>query len=292
MVAASTLGVKLERILVMETATDKVPNSSPSAASSCSDMYGMAVLDACKQLNDRLAPIKKLLGSGATWEEIVHTAWFERVNLSAQGFYKTPLLDALDLTDENQSKGRPFFYFTSGASVAEVEIDCITGEHRVLRSDIQMDVGRSLNPAIDIGQIEGAYVQGLGWCTLEEIVRGSSTSHPWLKNGHMHTVGPSTYKIPSCHSIPLDFRVTLLENGPNDQETIGGSRAIGEPPLFLASAVFFAIRQAIGEARKDCGQDGWFELDSPASVERIRSLCSDHITSRCMREGFRPDLTL
>lgn len=291
-VAATELGVALDKVFISETATDKVPNASPTAASASSDMYGMAVRYACEELNKRLAPAKERLGPEASWEDVINDAWFNRVSLSAVGFYKIPNLDDVDLSEEG-AQGRPFYYFTNGASVSEVEIDTLTGEMTIIRTDIVMDVGRPLNPAIDVGQIEGAFIQGLGWCTMEEVVRGSSQSHAWLRPGQMHTLGPGTYKIPAANDIPKDFRVKIL-NSWNEQDTIHSSKAIGEPPLFLASSVFFAIRDAIGAARRQRGLNDFFELDSPASVERIRMACTDDILDRVARDGVirRPSITL
>lgn len=275
-VAATALELPLEKVFISETATDKVANTSPSAASASTDMYGMAVLDACRTLSARLAPIKKLLGSDETWEAVIQHAWTQRVDLSAHGFYVTPSLDDVDLSRPN-AKGRPFFYYTNGAAVSVVEIDVLTGRHEVLSTSIVMDVGRSLNPALDIGQIEGGFIQGLGWCTMEEIVRGSGNAHTWLGSGRMLTLGPGAYKVPGFTDIPLDFRVRVLSGVRNEKDTIHSSKAIGEPPLFLASSVFFAIRSAIFAARTDVGENGWFEMDSPATVERIR-LASPYIS--------------
>lgn len=267
-VAATELGLALNRVFISETATDKVPNASPTAASSSSDLYGMAVKNACIELLEKMKPSRIELGPGATWEEVVNHAYFNRVSLSATGFYKTPELDQVNLACPD-SKGTPFFYFTNGAAVTEVEIDLLTGESTILRTDIVMDVGRPLNPAVDVGQIEGAFIQGLGWCTMEEVVRGSDNVHAWVKSGQMYTLGPSTYKIPGFSDIPKDFRVRVLETR-NEKDTIHSSKAIGEPPLFLAASAFFAIRDAVGASRMDCGRSDWFELDSPASVERIQ----------------------
>lgn len=290
-VAASELGVALEKVFISETATDKVPNASPTAASASSDMYGMAVKRACEQLNENLAPSKVDLGPEATWEQVVHHAWFNRVSLSATGFYRTPELDAVNLGEAGAS-GRPFYYFTNGAAVSEIEIDILTGEYKVLRTDISMDVGRPLNPAIDVGQIEGAFIQGLGWCTMEEVVRGSSHVHKWIKEGQTFTLGPGTYKIPGFGDIPRDFRVKVL-NTYNEKDTIHSSKAIGEPPLFLAASVFFAIRDAILCSRLDRNQNGWFELDSPATVERIK-MAAGFTLSKAVQidENFRAQLSL
>jgi xanthine dehydrogenase/oxidase len=295
-VAATELGVPLEKVFIAETATDKVANSSPSAASASTDMYGMAVLDACKQLSSRLSAVRLQFPESITvsWEELVEKAWFDRVDLTAHGFYRTPELDTVDLSKPGAS-GRPFFYYTNGAAVSCVEIDTLTGHHSVLSTHIVMDVGRSLNPALDIGQIEGGFVQGMGWCTMEEVVRGGvKGTHSWLHPGQMHTLGPGAYKIPGFSDIPLEFSVRVLEGVRNEKDTIHSSKAIGEPPLFLASSVFFAIRHAISSAREEEGLDGWFELDSPATVERIRSACADFITKRLATgTGLpRPDLSL
>lgn len=274
-VAATELGLPMSKVFISETATDKVANASPTAASSSSDLYGMAVKNACNELKGRLEPVRKRAAPNATWEEIVHQAWFDRIDLSAHGFYRTPELQVVSLTDPG-AKGRPFFYFTNGAAVSEVEVDILTGEHAVRRTDIVMDVGRPLNPAIDVGQIEGAFAQGLGWCTMEEVVRGADRAHSWVKTGHTLTCGPSTYKIPAMSDAPRDFRVRVLETR-NEQNTIHSSKAIGEPPLFLAASVMFAIRNAIAEARSSADHKEWFHLDSPATVERIRMALSDDL---------------
>jgi xanthine dehydrogenase/oxidase len=299
-VAADALNVPLEKVYVSETATDKVPNSSPTAASASSDLYGMAVLDACTQLAIRLDAVRATLPLGKagelpSWEQVTNAAWLARVDLSAHGFYRTPGLDAVDLSAPG-ARGRPFHYYTNGAAVTEVEVDALTGEHSVLRADIVMDVGRPLNPALDVGQIEGAFVQGLGWCTSEEVVRGGSSSvHRWLRAGQMHTLGPGAYKIPAFGDIPAVFNVRVLDGVRNEQETIHGSKAIGEPPLFLAASAFFAIRAAASAARADGGCDdkrrdmkGWIEVDSPASVERIRIACGGPLVDG----SRRPDLSL
>lgn len=289
-IAATDLRIPLSKVFISETSTDKVPNASPTAASASSDMYGMAVRNACRQLLKNLEPFRSS-AKDQSWEELVHTAWFNRVTLSATGFYKTPELDQVNLAVPG-SKGRPYFYYTNGAAVCEVEIDTLTGEMDVLRTDIVMDVGRPLNPAIDIGQIEGGFVQGLGWCTMEEVVRGSGTAHKWLKPGKVQTLGPSTYKIPGFRDIPKEFHVRILESR-NEQSTIHSSKGIGEPPLFLAASVFFAIRDAIAASRHKAGRMEWFELDSPASVERVRLLCiNETLSDQHLLEGCRPSLSL
>lgn len=295
-VAATELGIPLEKVYVAETATDKVANTSPSAASASTDMYGMAVLDACKQLSSRLDTVRADLADpgSQSWEAVVHQAWFNRVDLSAHGFYKTPELDTVDLGQPG-AHGRPFYYYTNGAAVSCVEVDTLTGHHSVLSTHIVMDIGRSLNPALDVGQIEGGFVQGMGWCTMEEVVRGGvDSAHKWLRPGQMHTLGPGAYKIPGFTDIPLQFDVRVLDGVRNEKDTIHSSKAVGEPPLFLASSVFFAIRGAISSAREEECMDGWFELDSPATVERIRSACPDFITKKLGKCGTlaHPSLSL
>mmetsp|Transcript_3006 Transcript_3006/g.4567 ORF Transcript_3006/g.4567 Transcript_3006/m.4567 type:complete len:1061 (-) Transcript_3006:635-3817(-) len=275
-IAADALGVPIDNVYIQETSTDKVPNTSPTAASVGSDLNGMAVLEACKMINDRLQPIRAKLPSTATFAEIAHQAWFDRVDLSAHGFYKTPGIDY----DWVTNTGNPFYYFCYGVACAEVEVDCLTGDHVVLRADIIHDVGQSLNPAIDIGQIEGGFVQGMGLFTLEELV--------WSKRGYF-TRGPSTYKIPSFNDIPVDLRTSLLKGAPS-KKTVHSSKGVGEPPLFLAASVFFAIKNALQSARHDVGRDGHFVLDSPATCERIRMAAVDDLTSRFAKTAgeFRP----
>jgi xanthine dehydrogenase/oxidase len=213
----------------------------------------------------RLTPIRESLGPKATWAEIVHQAYFNRVNLAAQGFHAVPHMSGFNWTT---GEGQPFAYFSHGVAVSEVEVDVLTGDHTLRRTDILMDVGASLNPAIDVGQIEGAFMQGVGWCTMEELVYGDR-EHPWVRPGHLFTSGPGTYKIPSFNDIPLDFRISLLKDSPNPK-AVHSSKAIGEPPLFLAATVFFALKDAIAAARAQQGLTGAFALASPATSERIR----------------------
>jgi|EP00505_MAST-04D_sp_SCG-Rhode-Island_P001000 xanthine dehydrogenase/oxidase len=292
-IAAKALAVSMEHICITETATDKVPNSSPTAASASSDLYGMAVLHACETLAERLAPFRKVSGVNG-FKDAVNAAYFNRVNLSAQGFYKMPVsgYDYKMETKNNWERGKPFAYFTFGVACSEVEIDVLTGDMRILRTDIVMDVGNSLNPAIDIGQIEGAYTQGVGLCTMEEVVwGGEATNGPavdWLKPGTLFTRGPGTYKIPSFNDVPIDFRVTLLKDNANPA-AVHSSRAIGEPPLFLGTTVFFALKRAISSARQDAGIDyETFSLDSPLTSERIRMSCGDDIAER-FGKGKKPN---
>merc|ERR1719188_1852220 len=248
-VAARALGVPIEDVYIRETSTDTVPNSSPTAASASSDLYGMAVLNACEQLKLRLAPY--LEASGGDFKKAVSAGFFNRFDLSAHLYYTTPDIGYDWNIPNSKERGTPFRYFTYGAACSEVEIDCLTGDMRVLRADLVMDVGNSLNPAIDIGQIEGAYMQGLGWSCIEEVVWGCS-EFPWLKPGALFTRGPGTYKIPSFNDVPVDMRVTLLKDHANPN-TIHSSRAVGEPPFFLGPSAFLAARQAIASARLDNG---------------------------------------
>lgn len=269
-VAAADLGIPLSSVYIAETATDKVPNSSPTAASASSDMYGSATADACAQLNARLKPYRERRPD-SSFTELINAAYLDRVDLSAHGFYATP--DITGFGDE-----MPFNYFTYGAACSEVELDCLTGDFQALRTHIVMDVGTSVNPAIDIGQVEGGFVQGMGWTCLEELVWGDK-EHKWVKPGVLHTRGPGTYKIPSANDIPLDFCVTLLKDSPNHRlPMVYSSKAVGEPPFFLGASVFFALKEAVYAARKDVGIEGWFQMDSPATPERLRMACADHLT--------------
>jgi len=263
-VASRALEVPVEKIHTTETSTDKVPNTPPTAASSGSDLNGMAVIEACSIIKERLRPYKEADPKG-TWEDWVRKAYFDRVSLSATGFYKTPDIDY----DWNTGKGNLFNYFTYGVACCEVEVDTLTGDHQVHTIDIVMDLGESLNPAIDIGQIEGAFMQGYGLFTLEELV--------YFPNGTSFTRGPSTYKLPGFSDIPGEFNVSLLK-GTSNPRAVYSSKAVGEPPLFLGSAVFFAIKDAIKAARKENRFTTTFKLDSPATSARIRMACQDNIT--------------
>lgn len=289
-IAAQALGVPLDNVFISETGTNTVANASSTAASASSDLNGYAIYNACAQLNERLAPYREKLGSEATMEQLAHAAYFDRVNLSAQGFYKTPEIGYT----WGENKGKMFFYFTQGVAAAEVEVDTLTGTWTCLRADIKMDVGRSINPAIDYGQIQGAFVQGMGLFTMEESL--------WLKGGPMagnlFTRGPGAYKIPGFRDIPQVFNVSLLKDVEwQELRTIQRSRGVGEPPLFMGSVVFFAIRDALKAARKQFGvvprtvgeqdgedgdgaEDGVLRLRSPATPERIRLACEDPIMKR------------
>ena len=172
----------------------------------------------------------------------------------------------------------PFNYFTYGVACAEVELDVLTGDMTCVRADVLVDLGRSLNPALDIGQIEGAFAQGVGLFTMEELVWGNKKKHKWVRDGQFLTLGPGAYKIPSSNDVPLDFRVSLLKKSCNPF-AVHSSKAVGEPPLFMGSSVAFAARQAVQAARKDAGcSAAFFPLDSPLTPERLRMACADDIT--------------
>ncbi|KAL5278948.1 XDH.2 family protein [Megaselia abdita] len=263
-VAAKALGIPMELIHISETSTDKVPNTSPTAASMGTDLNGGATYEACMKINQRLEPIKKAFPK-ETWQDWVRRAYFDRISLSATGYYKVSDLDY----DEENNCGRKYDYFTNGVGVSLVEIDCLTGDHQVLKTDIVMDIGSSLNPAIDIGQIEGAFMQGYGLFTLEEMV--------YSPKGVMFSKGPGVYKLPGFADIPVEFNVSLLTGAPNPR-AVYSSKAVGEPPLFLGVSTFFAIKEAISAARKDRGIKPTFSLHSPATSARIRMACEDEFT--------------
>nr|CAB3495496.1 unnamed protein product [Digitaria exilis] len=284
-VAASAFNIPLSSVFISETSTDKVPNASPTAASASSDLYGAAVLDACQQIKARMEPIASR-ETHNSFAELAQTCYMERVDLSAHGFYATPDI-GFDWID---GKGTPFLYYTYGAAFAEVEIDTLTGDFHTRTVDIVMDLGFSINPAIDIGQIEGAFIQGLGWVALEELKWGDN-NHKWIRPGHLFTCGPGAYKIPSVNDIPLNFKVSLLKGAPNPK-VIHSSKAVGEPPFFLGSAVLFAIKDAIFAARAEEGLLDWFPLDNPATPERIRMACVDSITKKFADADYRPKLSV
>nr|KAF6329459.1 xanthine dehydrogenase [Pipistrellus kuhlii] len=272
-VASKALKIPISKIYISETSTNTVPNTSPTSASISTDINGQAVYEACQKILKRLEPFKRKNPRGS-WEDWVTAAYQDAVSLSATGFYKIP---NVGYSFETNS-GTPFNYFSYGVACSEVEIDCLTGDHKNLRTDIVMDVGCSLNPAIDIGQVEGAFVQGLGLFTLEEL--------HYSPDGTLLTRGPGTYKIPAFGSIPTEFRVSLLRDSPN-KKAIYASKAIGEPPLFLAASIFFAIKDAIRAARAQHGGSNTkelFRLDSPATPEKIRNACVDKFTTLCITD--------
>ena len=267
-VAAHVFGQPMEAVQITASDTAKVPNTSATAASSGSDLNGMATRNACLIIRDRLCEfaaerwqttpdrvifrdgIVDVAGEEATFAELIKMAYMARISLSAAGFYATPAIE----WDRIQGKGRPFFYFAHGAAITEVALDTLTGENRILRTDILHDCGASLNPALDIGQIEGGYVQGAGWLTMEELV--------WHPKGSLWTHAPSTYKIPCASDRPGVFNVALW-GGKNSADTIYRSKAVGEPPLMLGISAASALSHAVSEA----GGDPLFDL--PATPERL-----------------------
>jgi len=277
-VASQTLGIDHTKIHIMETATDKVPNTPPTAASAGSDLNGMAVLDACTTILKRLEPYRKTNPQGK-WEDWVKSAFFDRVSLSSTGYHATPDIGY----DFKTNSGNAFNYFTFGVACSVVEVDCLTGDHQVLKTDIVMDLGESLNPAIDIGQIEGGFMQGYGMFVMEQLIHSP--------NGVLLTRGPGAYKIPSFNDVPSQFNVCLLR-GASNPRAVYSSKAVGEPPLFLAASVFFAIKNAIRSARQDAGATLDFHLDSPATAERIRLGCEDsflkHVPELPEEGSYRP----
>ena len=270
-VVAEEFGIEVDRVRITATRTDKVPNTTATAASSGSDLNAMAALRAARTIRRRLAALAARMfqvgeadvsfGSGRarvgvetiSFEDLARLAFTERVSLSSTGYYATPKLT----WDRDTSSGRPFLYFAGGAACSEVMLDIETGELRVDRVDILHDAGRSLNPAIDMGQIEGGFVQGMGWLTSEELV--------FDKDGRLLTHAPSTYKIPTCTDVPDDFRVALFEPGRNREPTIHRSKAVGEPPLMLALSVFSAITDALASLSPGRVPP----LDAPATPEAI-----------------------
>ena len=256
---AQELEIPFGQVHITATSTAKVPNTSPTAASSGTDINGEAARAACRVLKERLAPFRARLPN-ASFAQIAREAFLARVPLSATGYWRTPDIHF----DRERFQGEPFYYFAYGAAVSEVVVDTLTGEWRLLRADLLQDVGRSLNPAIDRGQVEGGFIQGMGWLTMEELV--------WDANGALATHAPSTYKIPVASDCPPQFNVWLWERGENQRDIAYRSKAVGEPPLMLALSVFHAIYDAVGST--STSRDP-IALDAPATPENIlRALCS------------------
>lgn len=271
-VVAEVFQVDIERIQITATNTDKVPNTSPTAASSGADLNGKAAQNAAQTIKQRLVEFAarkwqifeedvefkngqvRLRDHYISFEELIQQAYFGQVSLSSTGFYRTPKI----YYDRSQARGRPFYYFAYGAACSEVIVDTLTGEYKMLRSDILHDVGASLNPAIDIGQVEGGFVQGLGWLTMEELV--------WNDKGKLMTNGPASYKIPAVADMPLDLRVKLVENRKNPEDTVFHSKAVGEPPFMLGISVWCAIKDAVASLADYRAQP---QIDAPATPERV-----------------------
>ncbi|UJR19997.1 hypothetical protein I4U23_023131 [Adineta vaga] len=285
-IAAEVLRCEIHRIRISETSTDLIHNTSPTGGSVSSDINGMAVKDACEQLRQRLDTLITDENRDISWEALVSQAYYARVDLCARGFYVMPKMFDMDFTKNKAT----YNYFTQGAAVTEVELDVLTGDWHILRVDILMDVGVSLNPQIDIGQIEGGFMQGVGLYTMEELQWGDEKQHQWIPPGELYTRGPDTYKIPSFSDVPIDFRVSLLSDSLNPR-AVYSSKGIGEPPLVLGTSVFFALKQACIAYRKQQGLHDYFTLHSPATVERLRMVCTDEFTRRACgaeHETFQP----
>jgi xanthine dehydrogenase large subunit len=272
-IAADSLGVSLDRVRLMPTRTDKVPNTPPTAASAGTDLNGAAVVDACAQLRARLQPVAAALlgcdasevrfaddevtggGRHVTFAAVCEAAYMRRTPLFAQGYYRTPDIRF----DPATGTGKPFHYFAYGAAVSEVEVDGFTGDHRLLRTDILQDVGDSISPVVDRGQIEGGFIQGVGWLTIEELL--------WDDRGRVATAGASTYKLPSWSELPDVFEVNTLERA-TQPDVVFGSKAVGEPPLMLAISVREALREAVA-AFGDRDSSSAVTFASPATPERV-----------------------
>lgn len=290
-IVAEEFALDLERVKITATTTDKVPNASATAASAGTDLNGMAALNAARAIKQRLIAFAAAHYSCAperiafhdnhvyldnkvvTFADLVKQAYLARVSLSATGFYKTPDIHY----DRAAQRGAPFYYFAYGAAVSEVVIDTLTGENKVLRVDILHDVGRSLNPAIDRGQIEGGFVQGMGWLTTEELVFDDA--------GHLLTHAPSTYKIPVCSDRPAAFNVEIWEKGCNRAESVHRSKAVGEPPLMLAISVFSALGDAVASV---ADHQVMPRLDAPVTPERILGAVEDVRRRAGAGRGRRP----
>lgn len=271
-IVAEVLQVDISRIQITATNTDKVPNTSPIAASSGADLNGKAAQNAAETLKQRLVDFLvreykvtpedvefrnsqvRVRDLFLSFEEVTQKAYFGQVSLSSTGFYRTPKI----YYNRDKAAGRPFYYFAYGAACSEVIVDTLTGEYKMLRTDILHDVGASLNPAIDIGQVEGAFVQGMGWLTMEELA--------WNGKGKLMTNGPTSYKIPAIADMPLDLRVNLVENRKNPEDTVFHSKAVGEPPFMLGIAVWCAIKDAVASLADYRVQP---KIDAPATPERV-----------------------
>ena len=282
-IVADELGVPYERVLITASDTSKIPNASATAASAGTDLNGRAAQFAARNVRDNLAAFVSGLdncGAGAVrfengqitspaqtrkFDDVVALAYANRIQLWSDGFYRTPKIHY----DKTTLTGRPFYYFAYGAACTQVAIDTLTGESRVIKVDILHDVGRSINPAIDIGQIEGAAVQAMGWLTTEQLV--------WNDKGMLTTHAPSTYKIPTAGDVPRHFKVALWPD-PNPEDNVFGSKAVGEPPFMLALSVFEALRDAIAQARSSSSQvradDQLVQLTAPATAENVLNALS------------------
>lgn len=273
-ICALELGVPMSNVFISETSTNTVANTSATAASASSDLNGGAVKNACDQLNERLKPYREKFGQDAPLSKLAHAAYLDRVNLSANGFYKTP--DIGYVWGNFRDPGPSFFYYTQGVAVTEVEVDTLTGDWTNIRTDIKMDIGRPINANIDQGQIEGAFIQGQGLFTIEESLWSQQT-------GGLFTRGPGAYKIPGFKDIPPRFKVSMLADRDFEHlKTIHRSKGVGEPPLFLGCSSFFAIRDALKSSLKDHGktEDKLLGLPCPMTTERIRNMAGDFLAEK------------
>jgi xanthine dehydrogenase large subunit len=270
---SNSLGLPYEKVQISATNTSKVPNTSASAASSTTDLNGAATLNAVSKIKSNLnnfikkkykifSKMEPLYKSGNiyignrvfSFDKIIKEAYLNRISLSSSGFYSTPKINF----DKKNFKGRPFYYFCYGAAVSEVTIDTLTGESVLDRVDILQDAGNAINPALEYGQIEGGFIQGQGWLTMEEVV--------WGNDGIIKTFSPSTYKIPAVTDIPKIFNVEIFKNGLNVEEVVNKAKTTGEPPLMLAMSVFFAIKDAIASISN---YNTIPDLSAPATAEKI-----------------------
>ncbi|PIK60355.1 putative xanthine dehydrogenase/oxidase [Apostichopus japonicus] len=272
-IASRTLRIPVEKIHCAETSTNTVANNAVTHGSIGTDYNGPAVKDACETLLHRLEPYMMENPKGS-WENWITAAHADRVCLSATGHYKVP--DDYYTLNPGLGQLMAATYFCFGAAVSEVEVDCLTGDHRLIRTDIVMDVGDSINPAIDIGQIEGAFIQGYGMYVLED--------YRYSPTGELLTIGPGGYKVPLCNNVPSIFNVSLLHSAPNPR-AICSSKAVGEPPFLLACSVLMAIKSAISSARADEGLTGYFPMFIPAVPDRIRLACQDKFTRKISKHG-------
>ena len=270
---ANEFGLSYEKIKISSTNTSKVPNTSASAASSTTDLNGAAALNAVSKIKENLEKfIKKKYNikniknivyqkglikfnkKSFKFDSVIKEAYLNRISLSSSGFYSTPKINF----DKKKFLGRPFLYFCYGASVTEVTVDTLTGENIIDRVDILQDAGKAINPALELGQIEGGFVQGQGWLTMEEV--------NWKANGQITTISPSTYKIPAASDIPKKFNIEIFKQGKNKENVVNKSKTTGEPPLMLAMSVFYAIKDAISSVGK---YKVIPNLDAPATPEKI-----------------------
>jgi len=262
-IAAHELGIPMSKIYMAESATNMMSFSQPTGGSSGTDFNGNAVIKACAEMNKRLAPMKEA-APDAPWEQWVGMAFGSGLNLSVYGHYKAD--NALTTYDWEKKVGNRWAYFTTGAACSVVEVDVLTGEHTLLKVNIIMDIGESINPAIDIGQIEGAFIQGYGYLSMENC--------SFSKTGELLTPGPATYNMPTVSDLPAEFNVSLLRKTKEEvPRLLYSSKGIGEPPFFNGSSVYFAIKDAVLAARKDAGIDGPFSLTTPAIPENVLKAC-------------------